>query len=37
MQENTTACTTNYPKVIGQRLDSLQIVAYIWKFQSVRV
>ena len=36
MQENTTAYTENYCKSNGSKVDSLQIVDYIWKFESVR-
>jgi len=36
MQENTTAYTTNYSRCNGSTVDSLQIVAYIWEFESVR-
>jgi hypothetical protein len=36
MQENTTAYIANYPISNGSTVDSLQTVAYIWKFESVR-
>jgi hypothetical protein len=36
MQENTTAYIANYRRNNVSTVDSLQIVAYIWKFESVR-
>jgi hypothetical protein len=36
MQETTTAYTANYRKSNGSTVDSLRIVDYIWKFESVR-
>jgi hypothetical protein len=36
VQENTTVYTANYPRSNGSTVDSLQIVAYISKIESVK-